>query len=280
MIALIREPSGRLRFDHYSPSPLVYLDHGPFMEVAGRHADEFVSALTRRNGTLALSWLHFLERGNVDEKTTAPIDALVLRLWPNHLVFVEVIPEAVIIEEDKLLAGGPLIAPHLDGRLIDALWQTRAPGPLEEMTPAGLLAAYRNPQIRDYQKKRWAEACTVIGGAIRGAAQLYKSNPALKRKFRAPLSGKPIPLPTRYIYEEGVHYIIKNGHSTPNHVADFFHTVVAVSCCDYVVLDSNWREAARQIQDKVRASGLLTHEARVFSVKEIPKFLHRLETDG
>jgi hypothetical protein len=79
----IRIVGAQIVLDQRSTNPLVYLDHAPLMEVAEHHRDEFVTVLRRRNGTLALTWLHLLEFSKVvSDATTSEAEWLLLPLCP------------------------------------------------------------------------------------------------------------------------------------------------------------------------------------------------------
>ncbi len=57
---------------------------------------------------------------------------------------------------------------------------------------------------------------------------------------------------------------LRDGH----HLRDFWHTVVPISYCNFVVLDKAWCEIARQVQQRLRETGLLTNEAEIFPTPE------------
>ena len=279
MIALVREPSGRLKLDHYSPSPLVYLDHAPMMEIAESHAAEFAATLAARSGTLTFSWLHLLEHADVDDRTAALTDALVGRIFPR-LAFLEVIPEKVIANEDALLAGGPPLAPHLDNDVLNMFWDSRPPERRLEGTAEGFVHLFRSPTVSAVLRAEWARVAARSVQGISEAAELYRTDSETRARVQRPIVGQRVQMPTRYIYTEAARYLVRTGDTIgANDIRDYFHLVVAVSYCHYVVLNRRWWDAARQIQDKVRAADLLTHTAEVFKVSEIPAFLSRLASD-
>lgn len=268
---------GKLLLDHYAESPVVYLDHGPLMEIAANHADAFVDALISRNGTLAFSWVNLVERARVADDTAAVIDRLLRRLWPR-LIFLEAVPDVVIDREDSLLAGVSTRPPHLDDPLVRMLMTNPTPGCLNPIDPEGLLTVYRTPEVRAACDTKWEATTEMIMGAVAASADRYREDEAIRARFRLLPGQTPIEFPTRYVYDEGIRYLIKNDLAHPNHAADLFHMVVPVSFCDYVVLDANWKEAARQVQNKLRDAELLTHEAKVYRVSEIGEFITQLKS--
>ncbi len=84
---------------------------------------------------------------------------------------------------------------------------------------------------------------------------------------RAP-RGPVIQVPTRYVADEIRRGLIRDATApmTTNDWADFFHTFVAVSYCDFVILDRRWAAAATQALRRLKKAGLLenAHFARVF----------------
>jgi hypothetical protein len=274
----------RLIVDQHSTSPFVYLDHAPLMEVAERHAERFASALQSRGGTLAFTWLHLVEASKVSDQTANLVEELLLRIGREHLVLLRVRPAEVIAQEDALQDALrqrlPLIAPHLDSELATAQFQNWKKGQIEPFDLRGLIHALRSPETaRDIAKLREETYPEVIDAIKRNAAK-YRDDREARRLADAPSRGPRFPQPTRYINREAGRYLIRNGErlATFNDVDDCQHAVVSLSYCNLVVLDKNWKEAARQIQARVRAAGLLTHEARVFKVAELPQFLDALET--
>jgi hypothetical protein len=154
-------------------------------------------------------------------------------------------------------------------------------GSLDPLDCRGLLHSLRSPSAGREMELLRAQTIPEAVAAIELAAKAYEADDRVRARIRMPLNGATLPHPTRYVYVEALRYLVANGTrlATANHIYDFFHTVVSLSSCDYVVLGKNWWDAARRIQDKLRDAGLLTHEARVFKVAELPRFLELAATD-
>jgi hypothetical protein len=287
VIAHSREESGRLRLDHYCRQPNVYLDMAPLMAIAEHHAERFQRALESTGGTLALSWVHLLEFSKVgDDGTVSPVVSLLLKVWPN-IVFIEVDPGPVVAAENDLMraraTGVPRHewrAPHLDDETLMAYWETAHAESHASPNLLALLNLYRTPESRSFLQARWDAFVAARQRDLYRAVELFRQDATVRRNVLGPIKGSRTEYPTRHVHLAADRFLIKNGgaFSKPNDVADFLHTVVPVSYCDFVVLDKGWVAAAAQVQKAVADADLLTHRATVFRVSEVPKFIERLET--
>ncbi len=271
MMTLTLSDEDTFRATQFATEPLVYLDHAPLMEIAAHHAPEFQKAITGSGGTLGLSLLNFAELSRVSDSTAAEVDAL-LRMIAPHIVFLESLPNLVVAAEDRLMKGGPPVAPHFDGKFLAefAKWGRTSVNPMDV---GGFVNAFRSAEEAALIRSWFDGAMQRSAEAVGRVAKTYQLDPAAQARVRAPLKGSPIQMPTRYVWAESVRFLIKKNKTTPNDIADSYHAVVPVSYCDYVVLDKGWKAAAEQIQSRVGEADLLTHRAGVFSVTEIPEFI-------
>jgi hypothetical protein len=271
------DENGTLTVDQQVTPPLLYLDYGPLRVAAKDFPDEFEDALVRSGGTLGLSWFHLRERTRVSDQTAGPLDALLERVWPR-IALLQTAPDLVVETEDEAVReffrGGTPRPPHLDGALLDLLCTTASRFP-REVSLRGLLATYRRPEVRARVEAGWPAVVATYEQQLGAGRKRYYSDPAVRTRFQRLVMGPKRPVPTKYIFEEASRFMIKNYSGDPNDIDDFHHMVVPVSYANHVALDAKWKEAARQVQGRVREAGLLTHEAKVYSVNEV----HKLITD-
>lgn len=81
---------------------------------------------------------------------------------------------------------------------------------------------------------------------------------------------------TRYFTRFVLNDIAKNAQwkMDSNEAADFFHAIIPISWCDFVVLDKGWKELA------VKAFNGKPHSTRVFKIGEVTSYLETLKRDG
>ncbi len=63
----------------------------------------------------------------------------------------------------------------------------------------------------------------------------------------------------------------------PNDWRDYFHMVVPMAHCDFLLLDNTWWSIATQVQHLLRKEGHTAAMARLFSPRTLDEFLSTLE---
>lgn len=256
---------------HRTDGALVYLDHAALMDIADRYAEEFADALARRKADLAISRLNFIELAEVSDETAKSVESLLRRVFP-HVAFIELLFEKVIEEEDRLTAGRSEYPPHHDASLLREYIDHESINPID---PTSFFARCRTPDAIESARRGWGKGIPPSAAAIAYAQAIYQSDPVVRRRINRRPTGDPAIRPTRYVADEADKFLIKNRLRTTDgrHTRDHFHLVVPLSYCDFVVLDANWHEAARQIQNTLRETGLLSHVAKVFRTKDVAEFV-------
>jgi hypothetical protein len=81
---------------------------------------------------------------------------------------------------------------------------------------------------------------------------------------------------TRYFTRYVINEIAKNRewNLDSNEAADFFHAIVPISWCDFVVVDKGWRELAH------KAYRHRKHSTRVFKISELDSYIKTLKYEG
>lgn len=79
---------------------------------------------------------------------------------------------------------------------------------------------------------------------------------------------------TKYIYYDILSsFICENKNYSSNGWRDFYHTVVPLAYCDYLVLDKEFAHKARNTVDRLRRNKCIVQTAAVFPVGKIGEFL-------
>jgi hypothetical protein len=249
------------------------------MNIAEQRAGRFIETLHQRGGTLAVSWVNFTEISEVSKKTAAPIVSLLRGVLPR-LVFMEVEFGSVVKKENEILAGQRGGTAILHQEFLDVYFGVHRKRSLNPLDPEEFVELLQAPDLRKMLRRTLDLArdetlqMVMDARAKRDLPPMRKNLFALPPKVRAP----QIP-PTRFAALEGIKYLIKNDLSleTGNHLRDFWHTIVPISFCNYVVLDKAWKEAAAQIQKALMRRKLLTHEAAVYA--NVDEFLWHFERE-
>jgi hypothetical protein len=278
--------TGRLRATQAATRPLVYLDQWAWMRLARTPAEAklFVDSLKERDGCLAVSEMNRLELAFVgDLDRLRACEDLIRKLLPN-VCFIEYDPAAVTREENAILDGRSLSAPFLSDRLVNQYVEHPRVG-VDPLDPELFFLSLRLPGTPDGLKEAKLLLAKRLREAIDTARSQYASNPSAKKEIRRGATGKAVMHPTRYVFESCIYGIIKDrlNLEDANHTIDFFHAVVPLSYCDFVLLDKAWAERARQVQAELEKKGLLTHRATVVSERsagDLPSMIRAFTLTG
>jgi len=227
-------------------------------------------ALTRRGGTLELSWMNLLEFARItDTSQVAAAESFLEEISP-HLAFIEVIPQIVIDREDRLIQGQEATAPHADIELL-RFFATFPRKSVDPLNPQGFFADLRHPQLAHMCETFMSSLSNVIDDLRRKS----KEDPQYLARVREVPRGAPVQRATRYIYEDAINSLIRDAidvSSTSNHWRDLFHMVVPVAYCDFVLLDKTWAAKAREVIYRLRKAGHSAEMATVFSKRQMNNF--------
>jgi hypothetical protein len=288
VIALLTLPFGKPAIFQQVTSPFVYLDHFAVMEIARRHRKRFAGALKRAGGTWGLSWVNFLEFATTDEREAALAERLMAAVLPN-IVFVEVESLVVSLREDKALLKPFATNPSIHEELAVIYARYSWGKSLDPLSPEGFVRTWREPDLK-------AALLRILEGATEQMVSMVEETRrrrlteaqvrrnlevSLRRKLGIPKAATLRVPPTRFVALEAIrHMIVESINlSDGHHLRDYWHTVVPISYCDFVVLDKHWYRVAVGIQKRLRRERMLTHHARVFrSLTGIEELLRSLES--
>jgi hypothetical protein len=254
--------------------PVVYLDQWALIDISQRQseAERFAGILKERNGTLALSWINLMEFGKAKQGTPAAVDALLEKIHPNF-AFLESLPDLVIEREDLNLKGGGPVAPHLAGDFLREFVMTGKSG-LDPLSPAGFVSGLIDSERSGALDERWRELVDGVSPRFQEARDRYMTDPGFRSRMSAMPKGCLLPAPTRYVNQLAFQDAISGSWklTSTHHWADYFHTIVPISYCDYVLLDDAWAARAQRFQDQLRRAELVREGASVFCPGALPQF--------
>jgi hypothetical protein len=257
-------------------SPLVYLDHFA-VRAAEKQRERFAKALKKSGGTWAMSWVNFLEFAETSEGSVASAEALISECVPNILFF-DVESGAVIERENRALRGEFDGYPFLHRELANLYVMLPGRTSLNPLEPTGFVAAWRTPHLRTELKRLSDEAATMTTKMFEEA----RKKRTLNREVRRNLDRRPLPVrkripPTRYVVSETMKLMVKSkmNFKDGHNLRDFWHMVVPISYCDFVLLDKNWREIARQVGEKLADAAAPSRTGEVLS--SVDALIERIE---
>jgi hypothetical protein len=269
MIQVAINENGGINARHQDFSPSVYLDHCAILTIS---ADQGLTArlaktLESLGGTLALSWVNVAEFAKITDEQQARnaeklIDAIIPRIF-----LLEVDPFRVIERENSLLQGGQPIPPHADNELLRILFEPSSES-MALYSAHDLFNVARSPKVAQ-NNERLADTFVTCVETLR------------REDKPIPKTTNPIQRGTHYILRELMRPLIKDKQRvvTRNDAFDFYHAVVPVAYCDFVLLDKSWETHVDQARLSLNGAGVSVPIARVFSLKKggLDRFFLELE---
>jgi hypothetical protein len=261
--------------------PVVYLDQWALMDIAEGSHQRFTEVLLRRGGTLALSVSHLVESAKLSSRQTrAGIEGLLASVCP-HLCFIQLKAGRVVDKEDALLAGRSLAGPQFDNAFLEVfVLRGRTGRDYRGLNPVGLLSELREvgplgEQVGLIVQKLHA----TFDEDLARRREHYAGDAGARRRVRRPPKGPPRPFPTRFLFEELLNSLVRDRMTmTTNDWMDFWHSVVPVSYCDFVLLDRRWHAKVTEACRRLRRSGVITRAAQVFSPRTMGEFWAAFDT--
>ncbi len=269
MIKFAINTNGDVQASQHDVAPMVYLDHCALRTISEDSA--FTARLTRDleslGGTLALSWANLAEFAKVtDQEQARKAEKLIDANLPR-IFLLEADPFVVIDRENSLLAGGPPLSPHGDKEFL-RVFVTLKPTSLALFSARDLFDVTQDPALIQLNERL---ADTIVSCVE-----------TLRREDKPiPETTNPIQRGTRYILRELMRPLLKDKQRvvTRNDAFDFYHAVVPVAYCDFVLLDKSWETYVDQARLSLNGSGASVPIARVFSLKKggLDRFFRELE---
>lgn len=279
MITLQMSSNGGLEIKLEDQSPSVYLDHWAFRKISENPQlrAAFVATLKEKGGTLCISWLNFNEFADVDISQKKMAEAFVDEVLPN-IVFLESAPFVVIDRENELLNGSRPLPPHIDGEFGKSLLI----GASKSVKPFSADRLFQFTASSELVPGRESLARTIIDRVEKIRTEVA-ADKELEKRVNNFKHRDVVQRGTRHLIREMLRSLLKNPKlkMTVNHAFDLMHTVVPVSYCDFVLIDSHWSTQVEQTRKKMEKDGVLKFSlAKVYSEKNdgINRFIEDLKT--
>jgi len=272
MLTLNIHSNGEIQIVQKMEAPAVYLDHWAAMDIAENQesADRFKEIILRRQGTLMLSWINLLEFSEIKKKRQIEQVETFLESISPRLGFIDVIPKHVINKENECLRGARTTAPQVDSLLLSFFGKMQRTS-MDPLNPKGLFSNLNHQKLKEMNRKFHLQS----SGIIRDRRKRVKNNPILQSQIKKVPQGKNIHTLTRYIDCDILSSLIRDTNShipDSNDWRDYYHTVVPIAYCNYVLLDKGWSHKANESICRLRKYGYTSEMAKVFSKKDIDKF--------
>lgn len=250
-------------------SPTVYLDHCALRTISQDQAftERLTTTLKSVGGTLALSWVNLTEFAKVTDQEQARMAEQLIDANLPLIYFLEVNPFVVIDRENSLLAGGPPLPPHADQEFLKTIFLLN-PRSIALCSAHDLFVAMQNPELVQLKER---------------LANTFVSEVERVRREDKPIpeTAGPIQRGTRYILRELMRPLLKDKQRpiTQNDAFDFYHAVVPVAYCDFVILDKSWEAHVTQAFPRLKSWGMSAPIAKVYSLKAggLDRFILELE---
>jgi len=262
MVEITIAQNGELTAGQQLVSPAVYLDHWALRAVSedATLGGRLTQALETRGGTLVLSWANIAEFPDLDERAARQAEEFIDRQLP-HLFFLKLNPFDVIRGENALIAGGPPVPPHADLELLRLVVGLRPSG-VQPITCIGMLAEVSGRREESTERMR-----AVFVDWLSSLREEYLEDNDFRTLVDRSLQGQATPRGTSIVLREVVAGLMrdKSAPITPNDALDFFHTIVPVAYCDFVLLDGRWRDQVDRLRARLRRARVDFPLATVFS---------------
>ncbi len=251
--------------------PFVYLDHWAMRKISTNSvlSEKFRRSILDFEGTLAISWLNFLELSEVTDNTQLDaVGSFLDGIFPN-ICFVDVEPEKVIERENQMLMGQQT-DPHLDNKLLKRFFRVNK---LSLRTPSfsNFVRAIRKDQGQLAQMSR--TFLINLTPTLQKARDLVKPNQSFSARAKKIPLGPNFVWATRYIYAETLLSLIRDDMPMDsNHWRDLYHMVIPLAYCNLILLDSAWVARANMVKERLRKNGYTAEMAQVFCQATLDKF--------
>jgi len=262
MVEITLAANGELTAIQQLVSPAVYLDHWALRAVSqdATLGGRLTRALETRGGTLVLSWANIAEFPDLDEQAARQAEEFIDRQLPR-LFFLRFNPFDVIRAENALIAGGPPVPPHADLEFLRLVVCLRPSG-VQPITCIGMLAEVSGRREESTERMR-----AVFVDWLSSFREEYHEDNEFRALVDQSLRRQVAPRGTSIVLSEVMAGLMRDRSApiTANDALDFFHTIVPVAYCDFVLLDGRWRDQVDRLRVRLRRVRLDFPLATVFS---------------
>ena len=263
MVHITIGENGELVAGQQLTSPSVYLDHWALRAVSedATLGERLTKALAARGGTLVVSWANIAEFASLDKQAARNAEEFLDGQLP-HLFFQDFNPFDVIRREEALIAGGPPLPPHADLDLLRLVAGELRPDGVQPITCIGMLTEVSGQRSESTERMKATFVEQV--GTLRAE---YLEDEDFRGLVNRSLRGQVEPRGTAIVIREVLAGLMRDQQAplTPNDGMDFFHTIVPVAYCDFVLLDGRWRDQVDRLRARLQRTGVDFPVATAFS---------------
>jgi hypothetical protein len=268
MLSLSADSSGTALVIQTNEPPTIYLDHGVLMSIAEDTslATRFIVTLKNQHGTLALSWVNLAEFAKIrDQRQVRAVEQFVDAILPQ-LFFIAVDPWAVIRSEDEVLQGHKTQSKWGHVELLKLFVIRKETPSLNPLTGRDLFSNLRDSRILRGLDKLGDQFIS----RIESLRKHYAEDTEFAKAVRKPPKGSAVLPATRLLLRELLGFFVKSTTKklTRNDAADFFHAIVPLAYCDYVLLDGHWATQASVAAHRLYQAGQIETIAQAFSQRQ------------
>ena len=252
------------------PSPTVYLDHCIIGDLAGTPDGERIRQRICKQGTLYLSWAHFVELFSLgDGLTFQRLHSYLTSFGPNFII-VDSDADAIIKREQKWSPGKQ--NPAIDEEFLKVMiakWKGESP------VTISLLLEFMAKEKKFFEniKSVHTRHKDNIKAIFDKQRQLYRTDKNVKKLLDAAVYKAVKPNITSKVNLELSRECVRtNEQFNPSDSLDFHHAVVSVSYCQFAVFDKKWARRCNSLNLPPKAV------ATVFNGKQIANLVAAIGT--
>ena len=267
--------SGRVGLIEKIGRPSVYLDHWALNDIAltPSYRQKFTSIMNSRKGTLRLSMNNLSELMNqTDQQQILSILDMIDTIDTG---FINTDFNDVVNRENDLLSGKVHNEnPSIELRIIYT--HLLAQNWPESWVVSDVIRAILNNSSEGQQRESWdrlAKSMKVFLDSTRSDAKYISESKDSAKAIRK--KRKQYDRPTRELIQLGLYFVFQNKdmRMDSNEWQDFFHAIVPVAYCDFVLLDKRWTNFISQ------TGFSFPDVAFVFDRRSIHDFFSKLELE-
>jgi hypothetical protein len=242
-------------------------------------APRFIVTLKNQHGTLALSWVNLAEFAKItDQRQVRAVEQFVDAISPQ-LFFIAVDPWAVIQSEDEVLQGRRTQSEWGHLGLLKSFVSRKGTQSLNPLTRRDLFSNLQHPRILHGLDKLGDQFVS----RIESLRKHYGEDSEFAKAVRKPPKGSALLPASRFLLRELLGFFVKSTTKqlTRNDAADFFHAIIPLAYCDYVLLDGHWTTQASNAAHRLYQAGQIETVAQAFSQRQngLLKFFDTLESE-
>lgn len=268
--------NGETRVRQSFDAPTVYFDHWAIRDFSddAMLQDRFVKAMLKKHGTFVLSHTNLAEfTGPIDPRNSEAAERFLERLMPNVYLTDFDLEKAKAFENQAKYAGERMW-PSADLPMLKFV--------TERSITAGTGLTLMGVIILSYlYRERISAAFAKANQNILAKLNTQRADPAFVEKARRSVPDTSRPKTKMVMGELMRDWMLDSTATiTANDIIDWQHSILPVSCCDYVLLDGKWEQRVQEMKRRTVRQGLNFKFAKCYSKRNdgLNRFLNDIES--